>query len=348
MMANQIWVYIDQFKGQALSASWEGISAGKTLSAALGGGVTAFVFGKGVAGIATEAFQHGADEVLLVDDAVLDDFRPEAYASTLSKLAAARQPAVILFPTTTRGRELAAMTAVDLKTGVLADVTALSVENGRVIATRPVFGGKLLARVVCATDPQLVTLRIRAFPRPAQDPSLSGTPETVSAAVSEAELASTVEGYTQSEGGVSLTDAAVIVSGGRGVSNNPKLSPPGGLDEKQAEIWRAQQGFKLVGGLAAVVGGAVGASRAAVDAGYIPYEHQVGQTGKVVSPDLYIACGISGAIQHQAGMRTSKVIVAINKDPEAPIFKMARFGVTGDLYEIVPALTAALKAKLGK
>jgi electron transfer flavoprotein alpha subunit len=140
----------------------------------------------------------------------------------------------------------------------------------------------------------------------------------------------------------------VIVSGGRGVANNPTLTPPGGMDEKQAEIWRAQQGFELVGELAGVLGGAVGASRAAVDAGYIPYSHQVGQTGKVVSPDLYIASGISGAIQHQAGMRTSKVIVAINKDPEAPIFKMARFGVVGDLYAILPALTAAFKERLGR
>jgi electron transfer flavoprotein alpha subunit len=157
-----------------------------------------------------------------------------------------------------------------------------------------------------------------------------------------------VTGYTEAGGGVSLTDASVIVSGGRGVSNNPALTPPGGLDEKQAEIWRAQEGFKLIGDLASVLGAAVGASRAAVDAGYIPYAHQVGQTGKVVSPDLYIACGISGAIQHQAGMRTSKMIVAINKDPEAPIFKMARYGAVGDLHAIVPALTDAFKKRLGK
>jgi electron transfer flavoprotein alpha subunit len=147
---------------------------------------------------------------------------------------------------------------------------------------------------------------------------------------------------------VSLNDAGVIVSGGRGIANNPTLTPPAGMDEKQAEIWRAQQGFKLVEDLAKVLGGAVGASRAAVDAGYIQYSHQVGQTGKVVSPDLYIACGISGAIQHQAGMRSSKVIVAINKDPEAPIFKLARFGVIGDLHTILPALTEALRTKLGK
>jgi electron transfer flavoprotein alpha subunit len=129
------------------------------------------------------------------------------------------------------------------------------------------------------------------------------------------DIQTNVVGYSQAEGGVSLSDAAVIVSAGRGVSNNPILTPPDGMDEKEAEIWRAQQGFKSIGELAEVLGGALGASRAAVDAGYIPYNHQVGQTGKVVSPDLYIACGISGAIQHQAGMRTSKIIVAINKRP---------------------------------
>ena len=160
-------------------------------------------------------------------------------------------------------------------------------------------------------------------------------------------MSTRVLGYTQAKGGVSLADAGVIVSGGRGVSNNPSLTPPAGMDEKEVEVWRAQQGFKLVGELASVLGGAVGASRAAVDADYVPYENQVGQTGKLVSPDLYIACGISGAIQHQAGMRSSKVIVAINKDPDAPIFKLACFGVVGDLYDILPPLTEAFRQRLG-
>ncbi len=155
-------------------------------------------------------------------------------------------------------------------------------------------------------------------------------------------------GYKESEAGVSLTDAGAIVSGGRGVASyNASEPPPEVADEKEQEIWRAQQGFKLIAGLAGVLGAAVGASRAAVDAGYIPYSHQVGQTGKVVSPDLYIACGISGAIQHLAGMRTAKTIVAINKDPEAPIFKLARFGIVGDMHAIVPALTEALRSRLG-
>jgi electron transfer flavoprotein alpha subunit len=345
---NKIWIFIDQFKGQALQSSWEAIGASHALAGQLGGGVSALVFGQGVEGVAQEAFQYGADEVILADDPTLADYRAEPYAALLSKLGREHGPEVILFPTTTRGREVAAMVAVDLNTGVLADVTALEVKDGAILATRPVYAGKLLAKVTCKTRPQLITLRTRAFARLPQDASRSGTLTKVAPALAEGDIATKVESYAKTEGGVSLTDASVIVSGGRGVSNNPGLTPPAGMDDKQAEIWRAQQGFKLVGELAQVVGGAVGASRAAVDAGYIPYAHQVGQTGKLVSPDLYIACGISGAIQHQAGMRTSKVIVAINKDPEAPIFKLARFGVVGDLYAILPPLTDALRKRLGK
>ncbi|TFH33015.1 MAG: electron transfer flavoprotein subunit alpha/FixB family protein [Anaerolineales bacterium] len=195
--------------------------------------------------------------------------------------------------------------------------------------------------------PQILALRGRAFPKPEPDDSRSG--ELSNFPVELGTVATKVDGYAAAVAGVSLSDAAVIVSGGRGVSNNPKLTPPEEIsDEKEQEIWKAHQGFQLVGGLADVLGAAVGASRAAVDAGYIPYVNQVGQTGKVVSPDLYIAVGISGAIQHLAGMRSSKTIVAINKDAEAPIFKLARFGVVGDLFDIVPAFTAALKEKLGK
>ncbi len=346
-MSNKVFVYIDQFKGAALPVSWESLSAARSLAENLGGGVTALVIGPQSQSVANEAFQYGADEVLYADDATLADYRPEPYTALISKLVKDAAAEALLFPTTSRGRELAAMSAVDLESGVMPDVTALSVESGQVIATRPVYAGKLLSRVVCSAKPQIATTRTRAFPAPQPDASRSGTPTKVDAVLAEADISSKVVEYTTSDGGVSLADAAVIVSGGRGVSNNPALTPPAGLDEKQAEVWRAQQGFKLVSDLATVLGGAVGASRAAVDAGYIPYEHQVGQTGKVVSPDLYIACGISGAIQHQAGMRTSKMIVAINKDPEAPIFKMARFGVVGDLYAILPPFTEALRKKLG-
>jgi len=334
------FVYIDHFKGEPLPASWEAIGVGKTF-----GPVSALVFGSGVDAVAQSAFEYGADEVLLADDATLADFRAETFASTLSALASEQSPDLILFPTTTRGRELAGMTAIDLNTGVLVDVIALEADGDKVVATRPIYAGKLLEKTICNAKPQLVTLRGRAFPKPEGNAGASGTITKVDAVTG---AKTEVEGYSAGEGGVSLTDAGVIVSGGRGTSNNPALTPPDGMDDKEAEIWRAQQGFKLVGELAKVLGGAMGASRAAVDAGYIPYSHQVGQTGKVVSPDLYIANGISGAIQHLAGMRTSKVIVAINKDPDAPIFKVARYGVVGDLFQIVPALTEAFKKKLGK
>ncbi|MBT3391860.1 MAG: electron transfer flavoprotein subunit alpha/FixB family protein [Chloroflexi bacterium] len=347
-MTNKIWAYIDQFKGEALPSSWETIGAGLALAESLGGGVTAVVMGENVGAIAEQAFQYGADEVLVADDATLGDYRAEAYTALLAKLAADSAPEVILFPTTSRGREVAGMAAVDLNTGVLVDVIALEIVDGAVIATRPVYAGKLLAKVQCNAKPQMVTLRGRAFAKPEADAARTGTPTEVAPALSEEEINVKVVDYATVSGGVSLTDAAVIVSGGRGVSNNPNLEPPGDLDEAGQEVWRAQQGFKLVGDLAEVLGAAVGASRAAVDAGYIPYVNQVGQTGKVVAPDLYVACGISGAIQHLAGMRTSKVIVAINKDPDAPIFKLARFGVVGDLFEILPPLAAAMKERLGQ
>ncbi len=347
-MSDKIWVYIDQFKGEALSASWEAIGAGLTLATELGGGVTALVCGSGVESIAEQAIQFGAAQVLLVDDPTLAEFRTEPYAAAIAKLAGEGAPEVLLFPTTTRGRDLAAMTAIDLNTGVLVDVTAMEVVDGTILATRPIYAGKLFSKVQCSARPQIVTLRVRAFPKPEADLGRSGEITSVAAALAEDEIATTVEGYGEREGGVSLNDAAVIVSGGRGVSNNPRLTPPAGLTDAEQEKWRAQEGFKLVGDLASVLGAAVGASRAAVDAGYVPYAHQVGQTGKVVSPDLYIACGISGAIQHLAGMRTSKTIVAVNKDPEAPIFKLARYGVVGDLYDILPPLTEAMRTRLGK
>ena len=335
------FVFVDHFKGNALPASWEAVGVGKTL-----GNVTALIFGSGVEALAKTAFEFGADEVLLADDPSLADYRPEAFAATLSKLAAERTPDLLLFPTTTRGRELAGMAAIDLKTGVMVDVTALEAAGDKITVTRPIYAGKLLTKETCSAKPQIITLRGRAFPKPPQQSGKSGTLTKAPAVAGD--FPTKVEGYTTSESGVSLADANVIVSGGRGVSNNPALTPPAGLDEKAAEIWRAQQGFALVSELAAALGAAVGASRAAVDGGYIPYAHQVGQTGKVVSPDVYIALGISGAIQHLAGMRTSKLIVAINKDPEAPIFKLARYGVVGDLFQIVPALTVAFKKKMGK
>jgi len=346
-MGNQILVYIDQFKGQVMPTSWEVLGAAQSLAEKLGGGIVVLVAGEASQAVAEQAFHYGATEVYYSDSPSLADYRPEPFTDFVVKVAQEQGAEVVLFPTTTRGRELAAMSAVDLGAGVMPDVTALEVEDGRLIATRPVYAGKLLAKTYCETGPQIITLRARAYKAPEVDSSRTGTPIQVDAGVVESDVSTRVLGYTQAKGGVSLADAGVIVSGGRGVSNNPSLTPPEGMDEKEVEVWRAQQGFKLVGELASVLGGAVGASRAAVDADYVPYENQVGQTGKLVSPDLYIACGISGAIQHQAGMRSSKVIVAINKDPDAPIFKLARFGVVGDLYDILPPLTEAFRQRLG-
>ncbi len=334
------FVYVDHFKGEAQSASWEALGAAKSFGTAI-----AVIFGTELDGLTKTAFELGADEVLLAEDAGLTDYRPEPFVSTLTALASARTPDLILFPTTTRTREMAAMAAIDLGTGVLVDVTGLALEGGRLAATRPIYEGKLAEKVVCAGKPVIATLRARAFPRPAGAGSGTGTTTKVEA---KTDAATNVLGYDVAEQTVNVSDAGVVVSGGRGVSNTPALTPPAGLDERQTELWRAEQGFKLVGDLAAVLGGAVGASRAAVDGGYIPYSHQVGQTGKVVAPDLYIACGISGAIQHIVGIRSAKLVVAINKDADAPIFKVARYGVVGDLFQIVPALTQAFKSKLGK
>jgi electron transfer flavoprotein alpha subunit len=336
------FVYIDHFKGEIQPASWEALGLAKSLGTA-----SAVIFGSGLDAIAKAAFEHGADEVFVADDPALEDFRAEPYASTLSALASrfAQGPDLILFPITARTRELAAMSAVDLSTGVLTDISALETDGDTLIATRPIYEGKVLEKTVCSSKPVMASIRPRFFPKPEPDANKSGTATKVEV---KADALTTVEGYSASESAVNLGDAGVIVSGGRGVSNNPSLTPPDGMDEKQAEIWRAHQGFALITELANVLGGAVGASRAAVDGGYIPYSHQVGQTGKVVTPDLYIACGISGAVQHLVGMRNAKVIVAINKDSDAPIFKQARYGVVGDLFQIVPALTEAFKKKLGK
>jgi len=334
------FVYIDHFKGEVQPASWEALGLAKSF----GTGV-ALVFGSGVDEITKAAFEYGADEVIVVDDSALTDYRAEPYASTLSALASSSTPDLILFPTTARTRELAAMSAVDMSTGVLTDVTKFEMNGDQLVATRPIYEGKVLEKTVCSGKPIMATIPGRAFPKPER---VEGKTGTLTKGAAKTDALTTVQGYSASESAVNLGDAGIIVSGGRGVSNNPSLVPPAGMDEKQAEIWRAHQGFALITELAKLLGGAVGASRAAVDGGYIPYSHQVGQTGKVVSPDLYIACGVSGAIQHIVGMRNAKVIVAINKDPDAPIFKVARYGVVGDLFQIVPALTEALKKKLGK
>lgn len=326
-MSSDILVWIEQFDGNVAGVSWEATGAARRLADERGGEVIACLFGgQGLDDLAQEAFSYGADRVLLANDETLDEFRVEPQAALMAKAARQFEPEIVLIGATFRGRELGPALAVALETGCIADCTELELEEGQLVATRPIYAGKLLSKCrIPERRPQIFTTRVRAFAKPEPDPSRNGEVVSLEPVLAEDQIAPKVTGFKESEGGVSLADAGIIISGGRGVAG--------------------PEGYAPLRELVQLLGGALGASRAAVDAGWIPYEHQVGQTGKTVSPDLYIACGISGAIQHLAGMRTSNVIVAINKDPEAPIFKVADYGVVDDLFKVVPALTDALKER---
>lgn len=320
-----VWVFLENKEGNIATGSREAIAAARTVADGLGQPITGLVFGENVSAAADAAFDLGVDAVLGADDATLGHFRVEAVGPLVTKLAQEHTPSVIMASASTRGRDLAAWVAADLEVGLVSDGVSLAVEGDKVKVTRPVYAGKLMCDVFATSSTQVITLRNRAFPQ-AESTGKSGSATWVDAAVSEDDIPTKVVGFEGKEGTVSLSDASIIVSGGRGVGG--------------------PEGFAPVKELADTLGAALGASRAAVDAGWIPYEHQVGQTGKVVSPDLYIASGISGAIQHQAGMRTSKIIVAINKDADAPIFKLAQYGIVGDLFKVLPALTAEFKKRL--
>lgn len=320
-----LWVWCEHRNGKLSPITLELLGAARNLADELGESLTALVLGEGVSEVAEATFDYGADNVIGCDDPALANFRVEISGRVISQWIQEQEPAIFMAGASTQGRDLTAWVAAELDAGAVADGIELRVEDDRVVVTRPVYAGKLLADVYVNDGLQIISLRGRAFPQ-AEATGNSGEAEWRDLSV-DGDIPTQIVGFESSEGQVSLTDARIIVSGGRGVG-----SPAG---------------FGPVRELAGVLGAAVGASRATVDAGWIPYEHQVGQTGKTVSPDLYIACGISGAIQHQAGMRTSKVIVAINKDGDAPIFSLARYGVVGDLFEFVPALTAEFKKRLG-
>ncbi len=326
-----IWVWVEQEGGKAHGVAWELLGQGRKMADALGVSLGAVVLGSGVEALVPQAFSYGADTVYLADDATLGPFRLEPYAALLVQLVREHKPAVFLFGATTRGRDLSAAVAADLETGLAADCTGLAIEpgTGKVHGIRPAMGGSVLATVIIPGQrPQVISVRPRVFELPAAQAGRSGQTVRVAAAMAEGEIPTRVLEVLREEGGVNLTEAKIIVAGGRGVGG--------------------PEGFKPLQELADLLGGALGASRSAVDQGWISYPHQVGQTGVTVRPDLYIAAGISGAIQHAAGMRGSRYIVAINKDPEAPIFSFADYGVVGDLRVIVPALTQALKARMGK
>ena len=322
-----IWVYVEVFGGKAKNVGLEIIGPAKRIAAVNGDKVVAVLLGCDLDDAVRAAVSYGADQVITVGGDSFADYTVEGYAFALTQLVQKYSPAAFLFGATSNGRELAPRLAARLKTGVAADCTGIEPGDGGAIQwTRPVYSGRMLSVVECSgARPQIATVRPGIFKRGEPDASL--TAEIINEDVAlpaDAIHTTLVEQITEAaEGAVKLEDAEIIVSGGRG------LGKP--------------ENFSLVKALADELGGVVGASRAAVDAGWIPHVHQVGQTGKTVGPKLYIACGISGAIQHLAGMSGSDTIIAINRDADAPIFEIADYGIVGDIKEVLPAFTAAVQ-----
>lgn len=320
-MAN-VLVFIEQRDGALRKASLEALTLGRALAAEAGGSVAAVVAGANVSGLVSEIAAYGAAKVFVAEHADLALYSPDGYAFALDAAIGAFAPAVVLVSATMMGKDLAPKVAARRRAGVLSDVIDLHWKDGRLTGQRPVYSGKARATV---TPKAGAALQI-ASPRPNVFPSAKADAPGAGEVVALDLAAMTIRAKTQkvvveAAGELDVAEADKIVSGGRGI--------------KGPENW------PVLKALCHELGAALGASRAAVDAGWIDHAHQVGQTGKVVSPSLYVACGISGAIQHLAGMGSSKVIVAINKDAEAPIFKVATYGIVGDLFTIVPALTAA-------
>jgi len=328
-MANDVWVYIEHKDGETTPMSFELLGIGKTLANELGSGLCAFVIGDNVANTTKETFQWGASKVYTVESAILKTFNAEAYSKAATSLLAKYKPEVALFRATSQGTDIAAASAANLGFGLCTDSIGIRVEGGKIKLTRAAFGGNYTVTVVNEkAKPQIATVRPKAFAMPERDTSKSGEGVKEAFTIAEADLNTKFLEFIKSQVKINLVEADIIVSGGRGTGG--------------------PEGFNVLKDLADTLGGAVGASRAAVDSGWMPYEHQVGQTGKTVKPKIYIACGISGAIQHLAGMKTSDCIVAINKDPEAPIFKNATIGIVADYKVIVPKMLEKFKSKLNK
>jgi electron transfer flavoprotein alpha subunit len=325
-----VWVFIEHKRGRIANVSFELLGQGRKLADALGCKLCGMLMGDGVEQCAQEAIRHGADTVYLTESPALKEYRTDSYAAGAVHLIKKYKPEIVIFGATTQGRDFAGTVATTIYTGLTADCTGLDIdpETKLLKQTRPAFGGNIMATILCQRHrPQMATVRPKVFPMPEKDDSRKGTIVREELPIGEDKIRTKVLDFVQVAETVNLADAEIIVSGGRGVGGS--------------------ENFAIIRELADVLGGAVGASRAAVDAGWIPYEHQVGQTGRTVRPKIYIACGISGSIQHQAGMKTSEIIVAINKDPEAPIFKIATYGIVADLYQAVPMLTREFKKHLG-
>ncbi len=321
-MAQGVFAITEQRDGELRKVSFEVVSEGRRLADGLGTDLTAVILGSGVEGFGDELKKCGPDKILVADDPALADYTTDAYTNVLTELIQASDPAVIIMGASAQGKDLAGRLAARLDAGVAMDCVGIKIDNGKLTYTRPMFGGKILADVEIEGNPQIVAVR----PNVMNISEVSKNCVTEKPAVQVGEIKSKViEKKMETGDKIELTEADIIVSGGRGTGGN----------------------YAAVEALAKELGAAVGASRSAVDEGWRPHSDQVGQTGKTVSPTLYIACGISGAIQHLAGMSTSKYIVAINKDEEAPIFSKADYGIVGDLFEVVPALTEEVKKMKG-
>ncbi len=320
-----VWIYIEHNQGQPAHVSWELLGVGAELARTRKVEVCAVVIGNQVAHLCNEAFAYGADKAYLIDDSVFQYYRTESYNKAICYLVEKYKPEIMLIGATGEGRDLGGAIATVLNTGLTADCTGLTIdERGFLLQTRPAFGGNIMATILTEhSRPQMSTVRPHVMPIPPRDGTRSGIIIEESFDLKEESIfAKVVEIIDDRKSGIDMVDVAsadIIVSGGRGL--------------------QGPENFRILQEFANEIGGVVGSSRAAVDAGWMPYERQVGQTGKTVRPKIYFACGISGAIQHLVGMQESDVIIAINRDRQAPIFEVATYGIVGDLFKIIPAMT---------
>jgi len=324
-MAKGVWIVAEQRDGAFRKISFELASTARKLADQLGEEVCAVLCGAGIEGIAAQLGKYGVDRVFVADDPALEPYTTDAHAAAVAKIVKENDPAILLLGASTQGKDLSSRLVGKLATGMATDCTDVKIADGKLLAIRPLYAGKCFGEIAISTFPQMATLRPNVFPM--VENAKAGAVVKFDPALDAGKLKTRVlEVQKDASGKVDLTEADVIVSGGRGM--------------------KGPEGYAILEELAAVLRATVGASRAAVDAGWRPQPDQVGQTGKVVSPNLYIACGISGAIQHLAGMSSSKYIVAINKDAEAPIFAKADYGIVDDLFKVVPEFTKECKKLL--
>ena len=324
-MAKGVWIVAEQRYGAYRKISFELASTARKLADQLGEEANAILLGSGIEGIASELGKYGIDKVYVADNAVFEPYTTDAHAAAVAKIVKENAPSILLLGASTQGKDLSSRLVGKLATGMATDCVDLQIVDGKMAARRPMYAGKCYGEVMTSSFPQMASLRPNVFP--AVENTKAAEVIKFDAGIDAGQLKTKVlEIQKDTSGKVDLTEANIIVSGGRGM--------------------KGPENYVILEELADLLGATVGASRAAVDAGWRPQKDQVGQTGKVVSPNLYIACGISGAIQHLAGMGSSKYIVAINKDPDAPIFARADYGIVDDLFKVVPELTKEVKKLL--